>query len=56
MVCQMWGYTYEELLGRPIGISDDTQQIPVHALEVVRSGGRFKCGILPRVRMERHLT
>ncbi|HEY6286091.1 MAG TPA: PAS domain S-box protein, partial [Ktedonobacteraceae bacterium] len=42
MVCQMWGYTYEELLGRPIGISDDTQQIPVHALEVVRSGGQFK--------------
>jgi len=42
IACQMWGYTYEEFMGRRIGISDDTQQIPVHALEVVRSGGQFK--------------
>ncbi len=42
MACQMFGYTYEELLGRPIGISDDTQHIPVHALEVIRAGGQFQ--------------
>jgi PAS domain S-box-containing protein len=42
MACQMWGYTHEEMLGRPIGISDDTQHIPVHALEVVRAGGQFQ--------------
>jgi PAS domain S-box-containing protein len=40
--CQMWGYTYEEMLGRPIGISDDTRQIPVHALEVIQAGGQFQ--------------
>ena len=42
MACQMWGYTHEEMLGRPIGISDDTQQNPVQALEVVRAGGQFQ--------------
>ena len=42
MACQMWGYTHEEMLGRPIGISDDSQQIPVHALEVIKAGGQFQ--------------
>jgi PAS domain S-box-containing protein len=42
MACQMFGYTREEMLGRPIGISDDTQQIQVHAREVVRAGGSFQ--------------
>ena len=42
MACQMWGYTHEEMLGRPIGISDDSQQIPVHAFEVIRAGGNFQ--------------
>ena len=42
MACQMWGYTHEEMLGRPIGISDDSQQIPVHALEVIKAGGLFQ--------------
>ena len=42
MACQMWGYTHEEALGRSIGISDDTQQIPAHAIEVIRAGGRFQ--------------
>jgi PAS domain S-box-containing protein len=40
--CQMWGYTYEEMLGRPLGISDETQQIPIHALEVINAGGQFQ--------------
>jgi PAS domain S-box-containing protein len=42
MACQMWGYTYEEMLGRPIGISDDSQQIPIHALEVIQAGDQFQ--------------
>jgi PAS domain S-box-containing protein len=42
MACQMWGYTHEEMLDRPIGISDDTQQIPLHALEVIKAGGQFQ--------------
>src|SRR5437868_713010 len=42
MACQMWGYSREEMLGRPIGISDDTQHTPIHALEVIRAGGRFQ--------------
>ncbi|HWZ17974.1 MAG TPA: PAS domain S-box protein, partial [Ktedonobacteraceae bacterium] len=42
MACQMWGYTHDEMLGRPIGISDDSQQIPVHALEVIQAGGQFQ--------------
>ncbi len=42
MACQMWGYTHEEMLGRPIGISDDTQQSPVHAFDVIKAGGHFQ--------------
>jgi PAS domain S-box-containing protein len=42
MACQMWGYTHEEMVGRPIGISDDSQQMPVHALEVIQAGGQFQ--------------
>jgi PAS domain S-box-containing protein len=42
VACQMFGYTREEMLGRPIGISDDTQQTQVHAREVIRVGGLFQ--------------
>ncbi len=40
--CELYGYTREEFLGRRMGLSDDTQQPPVYAREVVRAGGRFQ--------------
>jgi PAS domain S-box-containing protein len=42
MACKMFGYTHEEMLGRTVRISDDTQQIPLHAHEIIRAGGQFQ--------------
>jgi PAS domain S-box-containing protein len=40
--CRMYGYTREDFLGRLIGLSDDTQQTPVHARDVIKAGGHFQ--------------
>lgn len=40
--CQMFGYTYEEMLGRHVGLNDTTQEPPVYALDVIRAGGFFQ--------------
>ena len=40
--CRMFGYAREEFLGRTVGLSDDTQQPPVHARDVVRAGSLFQ--------------
>jgi PAS domain S-box-containing protein len=42
IACQMYGYTREDFLGRVIGLSDDTQQTPVHARDVIKAGGLFQ--------------
>jgi PAS domain S-box-containing protein len=40
--CQLAGYTRDEYLGRIDGLKDDTQDPPVYARDVVRSGGLFQ--------------
>lgn len=40
--CRISGYTREEALGQPINMSDDTQDPPVNALDIVRAGGLFQ--------------
>jgi PAS domain-containing protein len=39
---ELFGYTREEFLGRVMNLSDNTQEPPVFARDVVRAGGIFQ--------------